>query len=101
MLDNRFLGFQSTDYLASDGWQSLVQHFWAVSVQVQLFAIFLLVSYFVKMRATRRWVGWQWVSLGVLPAFSLVYSAWISSCDPTFTYFDTFARAWEFGFRAM
>jgi peptidoglycan/LPS O-acetylase OafA/YrhL len=101
MLENWFLGFQATDYLANDGWQSMVQHFWAVSVQVQLFALFLLATHFVKLFAKSRWVRWQWVSLGTLSGLSLVYSAWISSTDPTFAYFDTFARAWEFGAGAM
>ena len=101
MLENWFLGYQATDYLASDGWQSMVQHFWAVSVQVQLFALFLLVAHFVKMFAKRFWFRWQWVALGTLSGLSLVYSAWISSENPTFAYFDTFARAWEFGVGAM
>ena len=101
MMENWFLGYQARDYLANDSWQSLVQHFWAVSVQVQLFALFLLLTHLVKAFGKRSWVRWQWVTLFILSGSSLLYSAWISSSDPTFAYFDTFARAWEFGFGAM
>ncbi len=101
MVENWFLGFQSIDYLANDGWQSSVQHFWAVSIQVQLFALFLLITHVVKMWGKSSWVRWQWVTLVVLSGFSLAYSAWMSARDPAFAYFDTFARAWEFGFGAM
>jgi peptidoglycan/LPS O-acetylase OafA/YrhL len=101
MAENWFLGNQSTDYLANDGWQSLVQHFWAVSIQVQLFALFLLVTHFVKMWGKSSWIQWQWGALCALSGLSLVYSAWVSYSNPTFAYFDTIARAWEFGFGAM
>jgi len=101
MIENWFLGFQAIDYLDNDGWQSLVQHFWAVSVQVQLFALFSLVIHLVTLFAKKSWVRSQWLTLGTLSGLSLIYSAWMSFSDPTFAYFDTFARAWEFGVGAM
>ena len=101
MVENWVLAFRSIDYFENDGWRSMAQHFWAVSTQVQLFVLFLGLVTFSQKIKTERTRELTFVLLGSATLLSLVYSAWITRTSPEFAYFDTFARAWEFGFGAL
>jgi peptidoglycan/LPS O-acetylase OafA/YrhL len=97
-LENLKLMMNAVDYLARDEAPSPVQQFWALSVQVQFYAIWpflLLGAAFVarKLRAGSH------VYLALLAAVflgSLAYSIVQTHLDPSPTYFNTLARVWEF-----
>lgn len=98
--ENWQLAFDATDYLALDVFHSPVQHFWAMSVQGQfyilwlaLFAVIGLLALRFRNHRTRLIV----LGLSVVVAVSLAYSIVATAADQTFTYYNTFARAWEFG----
>lgn len=103
---NWVLAFQSVDYLGAEDPPTIVQHFWSLSVEEQFYillplvlviAIFLvrtIVNRVALTRAVLR-IGLAVIVLGT--AASFVYSTSITIYAPNFAYFDTFARAWEFG----
>lgn len=86
-------------YGAAGPLTSPVQHFWSLSIQGQLFLAVPVVVALVY--AGRRLVArpgavlWALATLGT--AASFVYAMVRHAEDPAATYFDTFARAWEFG----
>jgi peptidoglycan/LPS O-acetylase OafA/YrhL len=86
-------------YGAAGPLTSPVQHFWSLSIQGQLFiAVPLLVAlvYAVRRLLARPGVVlWVLAALGTVASF--VYATLRHADDPAATYFDTFARAWEFG----
>lgn len=103
--ENWLLADLSTDYLAQGADKSPVQHFWAMSVQGQFYLIwaglFVLVALLARTfsgRSPRR------IAFAVVGAVTLASSCWAVYgiiTDPVFTYFDTFARLWEFGLGAL
>jgi peptidoglycan/LPS O-acetylase OafA/YrhL len=97
MVENWYLAFQSRDYLASDGWLSMVQHYWAVSIQVQLFAGFLALSALLKRVGVEFHSRASALFFIAVSVMSATYAFYITLADPTYAYFDTFARAWQFG----
>lgn len=97
MLENWFLALQSRDYLASDGWLSMVQHFWAVSIQVQLFAGFLVLSSLLKRIGVVFHSRASALFFIAVSLMSATYAFYTTRTNPTYAYFDTFARAWQFG----
>lgn len=96
-LENLMLIRRSVDYLASGISPSPIQQFWALSVQVQFYAIlpFLLIplalfSHFKKNPAPMIF------GLSILLAISFIYAVYKVNQDPDSAYFNTFARGWEF-----
>jgi len=88
----------SVDYLARDTVPNPLQHYWALSVQVQFYVLWpfliLLTGYFaVKRKAPKSSFG---LSVGATFVISLLYSIWATNANQTAAYFDTFARLWEF-----
>jgi peptidoglycan/LPS O-acetylase OafA/YrhL len=99
-IENWLLAFNSVDYLARETTGSPVQHYWAMSAQVQalvLIAILLTaLGWIVRPTgATVTRYGLLWF-LGVLFLASFIYSVITTANNQTFAYFDTFARVWEF-----
>jgi peptidoglycan/LPS O-acetylase OafA/YrhL len=93
------LAGNSVDYLASRDAASPVQHYWSLAIQGQFYlawplliaAAALLAGWFtVRLRTTLL------VLLGTVFVVSLGYSVQRTAADPVYTYFDTFARIWEF-----
>ena len=81
-----------TDYLASQGAASPVQHFWSLAVEEQFYlvwpaAVVLLI-----------WLGFRWAVgywLAAAMVASLAYGVlWQTG---TWSYFSPFSRAWEIG----
>lgn len=100
--ENWQLAFSSIDYLAADDPHTAVQHFWAMSVQGQFYliwlALFLLVWLTIRL-AGRRSPGVRAILMWYLVvsfAVSLTFSVILTAADQAFTYFNTFARVWEF-----
>lgn len=86
-------------YGAAGPLTSPVQHFWSLSIQGQLFVAVPLVVALVY--AIRRLIARPgvvlWVLAGVGTVASFVYATVRHAEDAAAAYFDTFARAWEFG----
>lgn len=97
-LENVKLMMNSVDYLARDEAPSPVQQFWALSVQVQFYAIwpFLLLGVAAAARRLRIGASAYPAVLGFVFASSLAYSVVQTRLDPSPTYFNTLARVWEF-----
>ena len=99
-LENWLLAFNSVDYLARETTGSPVQHYWAMSAQVQslvIVAILLtLVGWTIRNAGkTITESGLIWF-LGCLSLSSFCYSVLATAHNQAFAYFDTFARVWEF-----
>ncbi len=96
-LENLLLMRRSVDYLAADIPASPVQQFWALSVQVQFYALlpFVLLPLALWSRKVRS--PWPLVlGFALLLAASFLYATVAVARDPVSTYFNTFARGWEF-----
>ncbi|WP_243075666.1 acyltransferase family protein [Microbacterium sp. SS28] len=89
----------ATDYLQQGAMASPFQQFWALSLQVQFYAVFpLLVALAVAVavrlgRDPRKIVL---VMAGVIFAASFAYSVYLTAIDQPVAYFSTFTRLWEF-----
>lgn len=98
-VQNWRLAADSTDYFAQHDQASVVQHFWSLSVQGQLFVLWPLLGVAVLWAARRMGASPRRLYGGTLAALlagSLAYSVWLTSVNQPLAYFDTFARAWEF-----
>lgn len=97
-LENLKLAMNSVDYLAREEAPSPVQQFWALSVQVQFYAVwpFLLMATAAAARRLRSTQATFVAALGLISLASLAYSIIQTAREPDPTYFDTFARVWEF-----
>lgn len=96
-LENFLLMRRSVDYLASDIPASPVQQFWALSVQVQFYALlpFVLLPLALWARRVRSPLPLV-LGFALLLAASFLYATAAVARDPVSTYFNTFARGWEF-----
>lgn len=97
--ENWQLAADSVDYFAQDG-QSVVQHFWSLSIQGQFYLVWPLLVAGVVMVARR--CGWGlrkslFTALVVVSAGSLVYSVWLTETNQPLAYFVSPTRIWEFG----
>ena len=99
-IENWLLAFRSVDYLARETTGSPVQHYWAMSAQVQSLVLIALVLTGLGwlMRLVRKPVTEHGLlgTLGFLFLASFAYSVITTANNQAFAYFDTFARVWEF-----
>ena len=97
-LENWRLAFRAVDYLNREEALSPFQHYWAMSIQGQFYLIFgLMIFAVVKYRP--HFVRSDKLAVYIvaaLLALSLLYSIYFTALRQPFTYFDTFARVWEF-----
>ncbi|QRM28457.1 acyltransferase family protein [Microvirga sp. VF16] len=102
-LENIKLMMSSVDYLARDEAPSPVQQFWALSVQVQFYAVwpFLLLGIAIAAKRLRVFTSAYIVGLAALLIVSLGYSITQTNLNPSPTYFNTLARVWEFALGGM
>jgi len=96
-VENWYLATSGRAYGAADAAQSPFQHFWSLSVQGQLYLVLPLVllglAVALRSRASRR------VYLGVVVALlvaSFAYATFRTTVNQPVTYYDTFARAWQY-----
>lgn len=97
---NWVLAAESVDYFAQETSQTLVVHYWSLSVEEQFYLIWpvLLVIVFAltkslsKARRNTILLG----TLVIIVVASLTYAAWGVGARPEAIYFETTARAWQF-----
>ncbi|MDK1493409.1 acyltransferase family protein [Sinorhizobium sp. 7-81] len=95
-IENWFLAAAAIDYLARDEVGSPVQHYWAMSAQVQCLLILAAgVAVFTSIRRRPSRADLLAFLTSVF-ALSLAYSIYSTSRNQAFAYYDTFARIWEF-----
>ncbi len=98
-LENWQLAADSADYFAQNNTASVVQHFWSLSIQGQLFVAWPLLIVGIALLA-RRFDGnlrtWVAVALGAIGAASLTYSVVLTATHQQLAYFHTLTRVWEF-----
>ena len=95
-VENWYLGVSAVDYLKRDEIGSPLQHYWAMSAQVQAL---LLCAAALALFSRCRPVPRQGEVIGLLVAvfaLSLGYSVIATAHNQAFAYYDTFARIWEF-----
>jgi peptidoglycan/LPS O-acetylase OafA/YrhL len=97
--ENWQLSADSVDYFAQNNGKSVVQHFWSLSIQGQLFLVWPLLIVLVGLLARRFGGGlrvWVAATLGVVGAASLTYSVYLTAVNQPLAYFHSFTRIWEF-----
>jgi peptidoglycan/LPS O-acetylase OafA/YrhL len=100
-LANVELGRNAVDYLAQDGPQSPVMHFWALSIQGQFYVLWPALTA-VLLLASRRFAPHRHPARTVLAgllttlAVSLGYSMYLTATNQPLAYFSMPARMWEF-----
>jgi peptidoglycan/LPS O-acetylase OafA/YrhL len=101
-LQNWQLAADSVDYAAQSNAASVVQHFWSLSIQVQVMLVAPVLMSLVVLTARgaspRRHLT---VLLGGVFVASLAYSAALTATDQPFAYFHTLTRLWEFAFGGL
>lgn len=97
--ENWRLANSATDYVAAGHTKSIVQHFWAMSVQGQV-VLMLMIVFAVLALAMRSRPGLlvpaAVTTLAVGGSASFLFALHGLSTSPDATYFNTFARFWEF-----
>lgn len=101
--ENWVLAFDAVDYLAAENAPPIAQHYWSLSVEEQFYLIWpLLIIATTSALAVRRFGRRILVAtLLVVTVLSLALSVWTTFAIPSFAYFATPVRMWEFGFGAL
>jgi peptidoglycan/LPS O-acetylase OafA/YrhL len=98
-LENWQLAADSVDYAARNNVASVAQHFWSLSVQVQVFLLWPLLFAVVAL-ACRNAPGklhrTATMALSGVFVASLVYSVELTIANQPLAYFHTLTRLWEF-----
>lgn len=104
-VQNRALADASVDYYArTETFPSILQHFWSLSVQGQVFILWpviILASTLIARalgRSVRAVLGLVFAAVFVV---SLFYSVWLVGTDQQVAYFSTPARLWEFALGSL
>ena len=100
---NWVFAFDSVDYLAADNSPSVVQHFWSLGVEEQLYIAWplLLAAAWVFGLKLQRGALAAAVLLSLITLSSFTYSALMVFDGNPIAYFSTLSRAWEFGAGAL
>jgi peptidoglycan/LPS O-acetylase OafA/YrhL len=105
LLENWQLARDGADYLAQGMASSPFLQMWALSLQVQLYAILPIVVWLCGVMVTRirrpSRDGVLLAVLGLIFTASLAWSVYETAVNQPRAYFDTAARAWEFAVGAL
>lgn len=98
-IENWHLAYIGIDYLESDSTPSVFQHFWALSLQMQfylLLPLIILLCNLLRNKLGRKGFSIHAGVFALLIASSFIYSIWFTNKLPSWAYFDSFTRGWEF-----
>ena len=100
---NWIFAFDSVDYLASENSPSVVQHFWSLGVEEQLYFFWPLLLIGATFLLSRRMspLTAVLVPISAVTIASFAYSSLLVFQQNPIAYFSTFSRAWEFGLGAI
>ncbi len=96
-LENIHLMHSSVDYLAREEPPSAVQQFWALSIQIQFYAL-LPLAFMAGCALSKKFrsICPLMAVVGGIVMLSFFYSLSITAKTPDSAYFNPFARTWEF-----
>ncbi|WP_345376935.1 acyltransferase family protein [Frondihabitans cladoniiphilus] len=99
------LGQIGTDYFASQGPMSPLQHFWSLSVEEQFYFVWPLGLFAVTAAVSRIGRRAVTVILSTVMTMAVIASFLVSlhlaATEPTVAYFATPSRVWQLGFGAL
>lgn len=100
-IQNWNLATSSIDYLAADNAPTAVQHYWSLSAEEQFYIIWPILMVVALLFAAKRSARVRTIAIGVVLGavvlVSFVLSVWLTRTHPSYAYFITPTRAWEFG----
>ncbi|MCS0498161.1 acyltransferase family protein [Protaetiibacter mangrovi] len=104
--ENWYLAFATDGYLSDDRVLNPVEHFWALSMQVQFYAIWLLLVAGMALVLRRGSTPRRRLRLATSAIAVVTVASWVWSVVETLhvqpvAYLDTSARIWEFGAGAL
>lgn len=99
-VENWWLAWNGTDYLAQDTLPSPFQQMWALSLQMQLAVLLPFALWAAGARAADPRRAWT-ATLVALFAGSFAYGLWITRANQPWAYFDSVARIWEYAAGAL
>lgn len=94
---NWYFGFEEADYLRADTAVSPYQHFWSLSVEEQFYVLWPLLVILVVASAVKKKLNLTMGLLAVGSVASGLFSIYLLLRDPSFAFYNTFGRIWEFG----
>jgi peptidoglycan/LPS O-acetylase OafA/YrhL len=98
---NWYFGFEATEYLRADAAVSPYQHFWSLSVEEQFYVLWPLLVMLVVFSSVARKLRLTIGLMAVISLLSFGYGLYLYEADPSFAFYNTFGRIWEFGFGAL
>ena len=100
-VQNWNLATSAIDYLAADNAPTAVQHYWSLSAEEQFYIIWPILMVIALLIAAKRSARVRTIAIGVVLGAvvlaSFVLSVWMTATHPSYAYFITPTRAWEFG----
>jgi len=101
---NWVLANNAVDYLGATNPDSIVQHYWSLSVEEQFYivwpliilAVLWVVSKLARARSQRALMRAVFLALTAVFLVSFAYSVWQTHTSAASAYFITTTRAWEF-----
>ena len=100
-VENWRLAHDAVDYLASANEPSVVQHFWTLGVEEQFYLLWPLGLLLVHRLAGPRKRAGITLAVAAVSAASFALSVWLTATRPSWAYFVTPGRIWEFGVGAL